>query len=55
MTLPRLCALAEVAWSPASSRNYDDFMRRLQVQARRFDQLGVNYRRASIQLRDVSH
>ncbi len=55
MTLPRLCALAEVAWSPASSRNYGDFMRRLQVQARRFDQLGVNYRRASIQPRDVSH
>jgi len=49
MTLPRLCALAEVAWSPASSRSYDDFMRRLQVQALRFDQLGINYRRTSIQ------
>ena len=48
MTFPRLCALAEVAWSPANSRNYDDFMRRLQVQAHRFDQLGVNYRHASI-------
>jgi len=48
MALPHLCALAEVAWSPSSLRNYDDFMRRLQVQARPFDQLGVNYRRASL-------
>ncbi len=49
MAFPRLSALAEVAWSPSSARNYDDFMRRLQVQAKRFDQLGVNYRRTSIQ------
>jgi len=48
MTFPRLSALAEVAWSPPSSRNYDDFLRRLQVQARRFDQLGVKYRRESL-------
>jgi hexosaminidase len=54
MLLPRLCALAEVAWSPARSRNYDDFLRRLQVQAQRFDQLGVNYRRASIQPPGIS-
>jgi hexosaminidase len=48
MTLPRLSAFAEVAWSQPGSRNYDDFMRRLQVQARRFDQLRVNYRHASL-------
>lgn len=48
MTLPRLSAFAEVAWSQPGSRNYDDFIRRLQVQARRFEQLGVNYRHASL-------
>lgn len=48
MTLPRLSAFAEVVWSQPGSRNYDDFIRRLQVQARRFEQLGVNYRHTSI-------
>ena len=45
MTFPRLCALAEVTWSPKASRNWDDFTRRLQTQFQRFDQLGVNYRK----------
>jgi hexosaminidase len=45
MTFPRLSALAEVAWSPKAARNFDDFSRRLQQQNRRFDWLGVNYRR----------
>jgi len=49
MTFPRLCALAEIAWSPANSRNYEDFTRRLRVHVRRFDLLGVNYRRASLE------
>jgi hexosaminidase len=49
MMFPRACALAEVCWSPESSRNWDDFMRRLQVQAVRFDQMGVNYRHAAIE------
>ena len=42
MVFPRLCALAEVTWSPAASRNWEDFTRRLQSQFGRFDQLGVN-------------
>jgi hexosaminidase len=48
MTLPRLCAFAEVAWTSPDLRKYDDFMRRLQCHALRLDQLGVNYRRASL-------
>ena len=40
---PRVCALAEITWSPQGARNWDDFMRRLQTQFRRFDQFGVNY------------
>jgi hexosaminidase len=45
MAFPRLSAMAEVVWSSKSSRNWDDFMLRMQTQTRRFDQLGVNYRR----------
>jgi hexosaminidase len=45
MIFPRLCALAEVTWSPQAARNWDDFTRRLRTQFRRFDQLGVNCRK----------
>jgi hexosaminidase len=45
MIFPRLTALAEVDWSPKSTRNFDDFSRRLQIEFQRFDRLGVNYRR----------
>ena len=47
MAFPRLCALAEVTWSPKASRNWDDFTKRLQTQFQRFDQLGVNYRKGT--------
>jgi hexosaminidase len=45
MIFPRLCALAEVAWSAKASRNYADFTRRLRTQLERLDHLGVNYRK----------
>jgi hexosaminidase len=48
MVFPRLCALAEVAWSPAKARDWDDFKRRLQVDCRRLDKLGIAYRRESV-------
>ena len=44
MAFPRLCALAEATWSPAQSRNFEDFTRRLKMDNRRLDLLGVNYR-----------
>ena len=40
---PRLCALAEVAWSPKEGRDWDDFQRRLSVHYKRLDGLGVRY------------
>jgi len=40
---PRLCALAEVTWSPAGARDWTDFQRRLGVHYRRLDALGVTY------------
>ena len=48
MIFPRECAIAEVAWSSKSSHDWDDFIRRLRVHAQRLDELGINYRHASI-------
>ncbi|HSY43669.1 MAG TPA: glycoside hydrolase family 88 protein, partial [Candidatus Acidoferrum sp.] len=43
MAFPRLSALAEIAWSPKSSRNWDDFLRRLNVEYQRLAICGINY------------
>jgi hexosaminidase len=42
---PRLCALAEVAWSPAQSRQWPDFTERLKIHGRRLELIGVNFYR----------
>jgi hexosaminidase len=47
MMFPRLCALAEVVWSPKSARDWSDFQKRLATHELRLDQLGVNYRHDS--------
>jgi hexosaminidase len=46
LAMPRLPALAEVAWTPQSARNWDDFRRRLATHAPRWNFLGVNYYRS---------
>jgi hexosaminidase len=45
MAYPRGAALAEVAWSPETSRDYKNFLARLRCHLRRFDAAGVNYRK----------
>ncbi|MDB6121673.1 MAG: hexosaminidase [Pedosphaera sp.] len=45
MVFPRLCALAEVTWSPQKARNWADFNQRMQLNYRRLDQFNINYRR----------
>jgi hexosaminidase len=47
MLYPRLCAIAEVTWSPPALHNWEDFTRRLQTQFQRFDQQGVNCRKGT--------
>jgi hexosaminidase len=44
LTWPRACALAEVGWSPAGPRSWEDFRARLAAHLRRFDALGIRYR-----------
>jgi hexosaminidase len=51
MTFPRLCALAEVAWTPKENRNFHDFSMRLTRHLfPMLDRLGVNYSKAIYQL-----
>lgn len=40
---PRLCALAEVGWSPKELRDWEDFSARMMTHYRRLDALGVTY------------
>ena len=43
MTFPRACALAEVLWSQADDRSWEEFSHRLEVHLRRLDALNVQY------------
>ena len=50
MALPRMIALAEVVWSPAEKRDWDDFSARLQDQLRRLDNMGVHYSKGTFRI-----
>jgi hexosaminidase len=43
MVVPRLPAIAEVGWSPATARNWESFRTRIAAHAPRWRLLGVNY------------
>lgn len=43
MTLPRMAALAEVAWTPDEQKNYSDFVKRANILMDRYEALGYNY------------
>ena len=43
MAFPRLCALAEIAWTPPQGKDYTGFVQRLARHQRRLDGLKVNY------------
>ena len=46
MIFPRLAALSELLWSPAASRNWNDFKTRLPSQIKRYELWKVNYSKA---------
>jgi len=46
MVYPRACALAELTWTPAASKDYKDFVQRLVQHFDLLDALDVNYSRA---------
>ena len=43
LMLPRLAAVAEAGWTPQQSRNYEDFVRRLQAESEYYNKKGLNY------------
>lgn len=47
MILPRMLALSEVVWSPAVSKNWEDFNQRLQWHFKGFQQKGMHYSEGS--------
>jgi hexosaminidase len=46
LAMPRLAIIAELAWSPAETRDWDRFRVRLGAQAPRWSALGINFYRA---------
>lgn len=44
LTLPRMSALAEVAWTKQDSRNYDDYLSRLATHFHRYQHAEYNFR-----------
>jgi hexosaminidase len=48
MVFPRMFAMAEVTWSPASARDWDGFVARLPYALAALDRLGVNYRTPNV-------
>lgn len=44
MLLPRLQAEAEVAWTKKELKDFDNFEKRLEIDYKRLDKLGINYR-----------
>ncbi len=46
LAMPRLPALAEVAWTPQSARSWESFRARIATHAPRWNILGVNYYRS---------
>ena len=44
MAFPRVCALSDVVWSNKESRNYNEFLTKLEQHLHRLDILKVNYR-----------
>lgn len=51
MVLPRMAALAEVLWTPASQKNWESFKTRMQPQYQRYAALGANYAKSAFNVR----
>jgi hexosaminidase len=55
MAVPRMIALAEVNWTPANLKNWNDFRARLEPEFRRLDLLHVNYCKGSDKVEIRTH
>src|SRR5690606_23312179 len=44
---PRAAALAEIAWSPASSKDWESFKQRIEKQYKRYELADINYSKSA--------
>jgi hexosaminidase len=51
MSMPRMAAIAEVAWTEPSLKNYADFQKRMDVQYKRYELKGINYSKSAFDVR----
>jgi hexosaminidase len=51
MTMPRMAALSEVAWTQPEQKSWDDFKQRMEKQYQRYDALGINYAKSTYDVR----
>lgn len=49
MIFPRLDALSEMLWTPKDQRNYNDFLKRMKTQFKRYDLMGITYSKRYLQ------
>lgn len=54
MLLPRMAALAEVAWTPQAQREYPGFLKRAKLLTQRYDALGYNFAKHILQEPEVN-
>ena len=50
MVFPRISALAEVAWSPKESKNWQSFVARMPKQFKRYTERGINYAKVPLDI-----
>jgi hexosaminidase len=51
MSMPRMAAVAEVAWTEPALKNYADFQKRMEAQYRRYELKGINYSKSAFDVR----
>lgn len=51
MLMPRLAAIAEVAWSPEQGKSWEDFIRRMEGLYDRYALMGINYAKSAYEVR----
>ena len=51
MLMPRLAAIAEVAWSPEAGKSWEDFTRRMEGLYDRYAMMGINYAKSAYEVR----
>lgn len=55
MLLPRMAAIAEVAWTPAEKKSYPDFLHRASILMERYKALGYNYAQHILSVTGENH